>query len=214
MVVYPDILSAIKPVPHGPGVPVPSPLEKGELEEDMEGVKVEDTDISVTFEPTSSMTLPRPLIQSQLNDLTRDLGLSKGNAQLLGSRLSESNLLFKETTFYWYRNREEKFRRFFEVDSSSSLEYCNGVKGLIEALGVPYQSREWRLFIDSSSRSLKAVLLHIGNKMASVPFRHSVQLTESYKNMKILIDAIRNSNHNWLICGDLKVKYLLSFLSI
>ena len=109
MVVYPDILSAIKPVPHSPGVPVPSPPEKGELEEDMEGVKVEDTDISVTYEPTSNMTLPRLLIQSQLNDLTRDLGLSKENAQLLGSRLSESNLLFKETTFYWYRNREEKF---------------------------------------------------------------------------------------------------------
>ena len=109
MVVYPDILSAIKPVPHGPEVPVPSPPEKGELEEDMEGVKVEDTDISVTYEPTSSMTLPRPFIQSQLNELTRDLGLSKENAQLLGSCLSESNLLFKETTFYWYRNREEKF---------------------------------------------------------------------------------------------------------
>ena len=158
------------------------------------------------------MTLPRSLIQSQLNDLTRDLGLSKENAQLLGSRLSESNLLFKETTLYWYRNREEKFRRFFEVDSSSSLAYCNYVKGFIEALGVPYQPREWRLFIDSSCRSLKAVLLHIGNKMASVPIGHSVQLTESYKNIKILIDAIKYSNHNWLICGDLKVKYLLSFL--
>ena len=117
MVVYPDILSAIKPVPHGPGVPVPTPAEKGDLEVDMEGVKAEDTDILVTSEPTSSMTLPRPLIQSQLNDLTRDLGLSKENAQLLGSRLSESNLLFKETTFYWIRNREEKYRRFFEVDS-------------------------------------------------------------------------------------------------
>ena len=79
MVVYPNILSTIKPVPHDPGVPVPSPPEKGELEEDMEGVKVEDTDISMTYEPTSSMILPRQLIQSQLNDLTRDLGLSKEN---------------------------------------------------------------------------------------------------------------------------------------
>ena len=70
MVFYLNILSAIKPVPHGQGVPVPSPPEKGELEEDMEGVKVEDPDIFVTYEPTSSMTLPRPLIQSQLNDLT------------------------------------------------------------------------------------------------------------------------------------------------
>ena len=40
MVLHPYILSAIMPVPHGPGVPVPSPPEKGEPEEDMEGVKV------------------------------------------------------------------------------------------------------------------------------------------------------------------------------
>ena len=91
MGVYSDILSTIKPVPHGPGLTVPSPHEKGELEEDMEGVKVEDTNISVTYEPMSIMTLPRLLIQSQLNDLTRDLGLTKENAQLLGSHLSESN---------------------------------------------------------------------------------------------------------------------------
>ena len=44
----------------------------------------------MTYEPTSSMILPRVIIQSQLNDLTRDLCLSKENAQLLGSRLSES----------------------------------------------------------------------------------------------------------------------------
>ena len=48
--------------------------------------------------------------------------------------------------------------------------------------------------------------------MAFVPIGHSVQLTESYKNLKILIDAIKYFNQNWLICGDLKVKYLLSFL--
>ena len=156
--------------------------------------------------------MPRPLTQSQLNDLTRDLGLSKENSQLLGSRLSESNLLFKETCFYWYRNREEKFQRFFEIDSSSSMACCNDIKDLIETLGVPYQPREWRLFIDSSSRSLKALLLHIGNKIAFVPIGHSVQLTESYKNMKILIDAIKYSNRNWLKCGDLNGKYLLSFL--
>ena len=109
MVAYPDILSAIKPVPHGPGVPIPSPPEKGKLEEDMEGVKVKDTDISATYKPTSSMTLPRPLIQSQLNDLIRDLGLSKENAQLLGSRLSESNLLFKETTFFSIETEKKSF---------------------------------------------------------------------------------------------------------
>ena len=167
-------------------------------------MEVEDTDISITYQPMVNMNVPRPLDQNQLNDLTRDLGLSKENAQLLGSRLSENNLLSKETTFFWYRSREKNFRKFFAKDNS--LVYCCDINGLIEALGVPYHSNEWRLFIDSSSRSLKAVLLNIGNKMASVPIGYSVQLTESYHDMEVLINAIKYSDHNWLICGDLKVR--------
>ena len=39
MVIYPDTLSAINSAPHGPGVPVPSPPEKRELEEDVKVYK-------------------------------------------------------------------------------------------------------------------------------------------------------------------------------
>ena len=69
-----------------------------------------------------------------------------------------------------------------------------------------YSPVEWRLFIDSSSKSLKAVLLNIGNKIASVPVAHSVQFTENYENMKLLLSALKYSQYNWKICGDLKVK--------
>ena len=105
-----------------------------------------------------------------------------------------------------YRNREQEFRSYFLQHSSSSLVYCANIKGLVEALGIPYNPLEWRLFIDSSSRSLKAVLLNIGNKIASVPIGHSIQLTESYENMKKLLDAINYSSYKWRICGDLKVR--------
>jgi len=37
---------------------------------------------------------------------------------------------------------------------------------------------EWRLFIDSSKASLKAVLLYNGNKKPSVPVAHAVGLKE------------------------------------
>lgn len=209
IVVYPDIPSAIKPIPHGPEVPVPSSPDGAHLQEDVEDMELHDTDMSTTFQPSCSIRLPKPLTQNQLNDLTRDLGLSKEHAQLLGSRLSESNLLSEGTTYFWFRNREESFRRFFAFDPSNSLVYCTDIKGLIEALGVPYHPSEWRLFIDSSSRSLKAVLLNIGNAMASVPIGHSVQLTESYQNMEVLVKAVKYSNHKWRICGDLKVSYTL-----
>jgi hypothetical protein len=50
-----------------------------------------------------------PLTQAELNDLTRDLCLSKERSQLLGSRLREKHLLAPETTFYWYREGEKEF---------------------------------------------------------------------------------------------------------
>ena len=64
---------------------------------------------------------------------------------------------------------------------------------------------EWRLFIDSSSRSLKAVLLHNGNKVASVPVGHSMEMSESYNNMELLLRKLKYKEHSWMVCGDLKV---------
>ena len=64
---------------------------------------------------------------------------------------------------------------------------------------------EWRLFIDSSKRSLKAVLLHIGNKKPSIPVAHSARLKESYDCIEILLNAIHYSDYQWSLCGDLKV---------
>ena len=75
-------------------------------------------------------------------------------------------------------------------------------------MGFAYDPTEWRLFIDSSSRSLKAVLLFNGNKISSVPVGYSVQMTENYKNMELLVTALQYKDHNWLICGDLKVSFV------
>lgn len=210
---YPEVPSAIKPVPHGPGIPIPNHPDENFLTQDSEdelhdaaAVDDDDDDGSPMYEATSEMNQPKPLRQSELNNLTRDLGLSKESAQLLGSRLREHNLLSSETTFYWYRHREREFRKYFTADQSKYLTYCNDVKGLINELGVEYVPVEWRLFIDSSTKSLKAVLLNNGNKMASVPVGFSVMLTETYDNLKHLIEVLNYETHNWKICGDLKVR--------
>ncbi|KDR19280.1 hypothetical protein L798_06074 [Zootermopsis nevadensis] len=44
----------------------------------------------------------------------------------------------------------------------------------MKEIGVTYDQKEWRLFIDSSKLSLKAVMLHNGNVKASVPVAHCV----------------------------------------
>ena len=49
-----------------------------------------------------------------------------------------------------------------------------------------YNPDELRLFIDSSKRSLKCVLLHNGNTFACVPIGHSVVLKEHYPIVKMV----------------------------
>ena len=56
---------------------------------------------------------------------------------------------------------------------------------------------------------MKAVLLHIGNKVALIPIAHLVVLTEPYFDMKYLLDALYYNLHQWKICGDLKMISIL-----
>jgi len=203
-VVYPDVPSAIKPVPHGPGIPIPKPpggISKMEFYSSTESEESEQD----MWNAEQSSNEPKPLTQLQLNDLTRDLNLTKESAQLLGSRLREYNLLAPGTTYFWYRNRDQEFRKFFVYNEEHSLVFCRDVAGLISALGVVYVPEEWRLFVDSSVKSLKVVLLHIGNKLGSVPVGHSVKLAECYGDMKFVLECLQYSRHQWKICGDLKI---------
>jgi len=56
--------------------------------------------------------------------------------------------------------------------------FCYDVDGLTNALGIKYHPQEWRLFIDSSKLSLKAVLLRNGNQHPSIPVGHAVHVKE------------------------------------
>ena len=107
---YPDVPSAIKPVPHGPGIPVPVPEPTGEISEMECSLSTESEESEQdTWNAGQSTHEPKPLTQLQLNDLTRDLNLTKESAQLLESQLHECNLLASGTTYFWYRNRDEEF---------------------------------------------------------------------------------------------------------
>lgn len=146
--------------------------------------------------------------QQELNDLVRDLGLSKENAELLASRLKEKGLLTKNTKVSFYRKRDEPFRPYFSHDGS--LVFCNNIKGLISEFNcINYNPDDWRLFLDSSTQSFKAVLLHNGNKYASLPVAYSRSLKESYNDLQLLLTKLNYDEHNWQICGDLKIITIL-----
>ena len=98
---YPDVPSAIRPVPHGPDLPVPEPDVAMESSSESKSDNTADRAQSEEYMPEEN-DRPVPLTQADLNELTRDLNLSKESAQFLGSLLRENNLLAPETTFYWY----------------------------------------------------------------------------------------------------------------
>ena len=140
--------------------------------------------------------------QSELSDLARDLGLTKEKAELLASRLKEKNLLAEGTSVRFYRKRELQFTPYF---GQGDLVYCSDIPGLMHEFGIEYEKDAWRLFIDSSERSLKTVLLHYDDKYASVPIGHSVHLKESYENIQLILTKVKYSDHKWMIFGGLKV---------
>ena len=83
--------------------------------------------------------------------------------------------------------------------------YCTDVAGLRLSVGLPaYHSSDWRLYIDSSKRSPKCVLLHSGNKYGSSPTGHSVVL-KNYSNIKVVLERLKYCDHQWPICVDLKM---------
>ena len=71
-----------------------------------------------------------------------------------------------------YRKRHEDLIQFFKMERG--LITSTGIDGLMQILSINHNPLDWRIFIDSSKLSLKAVLLHNGNTLPSIPVGHSV----------------------------------------
>lgn len=181
---YPNLPSAIRPVPHSEELPVPiAPLNLDNIvpgdsssssESDLQLPK--HTTDDTTFLPSTSSE-PHLITQNKLNDLVRDLGLSKQKSELLGSSFQEWNLLDKNVSVSLYRKRNITFASFYKMEGS--LCFCCDIDGLMNELNMKHVPSEWRIFIDSSKYSLKAVLLHNGNKKPSIPLAHSAIMKET-----------------------------------
>ena len=63
---------------------------------------------------TPKSSTPQQFSQPDLNDLVRDLGLSKNVAGNLVSRLQENALQNKTTKVSYFRNREQVFKEFLK----------------------------------------------------------------------------------------------------
>ena len=214
---HPDIDSARRLVAHCEDVPIPVFCSLPQLDSSNElRAKAkqnsgDDSNFSDIMSDTNAKLQHKikPFTQDQLNDLIRDLALSKKAAEVLASRLNEHGILDSETKITFYRHREEGLSDYFVKEDNFVI--CQNIRGPLTAMGIAqYKPDEWRLFIDSSKRSLKCVLLHNANIYASVPIGHSVALKESYSTVKMVLQKLCNEEHKWLICVDLKmVNFLL-----
>jgi hypothetical protein len=91
---YPNMPSAIRPVPQGEDLPMPEPPKEYNLNSEMEE---EDTEKTGPHEekPTNpyfqgpASGSPHKLTQNELNDLVQDLELSKVKTELLASRMKQ-----------------------------------------------------------------------------------------------------------------------------
>ena len=203
-IVYPSITSSIAPVPHSDQLPLPIPTRSQDpISADKSATDEDDVTIA-DYVLNSNLEEKKPYYPNQkdLNHLIRDLGLTKSNAELLTSRLKQWNLLDDSVQITEQRKRHQSFFSFFT--KQNAICFCTNVSGLFYSIEILCIPSEWRLFIDSSSKSLKAVLLYKGNKYSTLPLAHSVHLKETYENVKTVLNVLKYDQYNWEVIGNFK----------
>lgn len=149
--------------------------------------------------------------QQDVNILANELRLVIRQREHLGSRLMDHNIVDGDYRNTAGRGRAltEKFDELFRTDPISKITYCWNIKELFILLQRRHVPEEWRLFIDGSSESLKAVLVHIGNQLPSIPVAYARNVKETYASMQAILMLTQYHLYNWQICGDLKVVAIL-----
>ena len=161
-IVYPSIPSSIAPVNHSAELLIP--LHPTTPAISLTSSKDNDADFEVDISCSSKD--PQFPNQVELDELSKDLVLTKAKAEILSSRLKEWNLLAPSCKISKPRKRHVTFGNFYTMSSDSdhpSLCRCTDIQGMFQEIGFVYSALDWRLFTDSSKQSLKAVLLHNGN---------------------------------------------------
>ena len=144
------LVSAIRPVPHGTDLPVPSPPEN--LSDESESSSLQSATEEMYFESHQYDSPIDKFTQSKLNDQIKELQITKERSELLGSRLREKNMLASGVKFSWYRNREKEFRKYYAQEDQ--LVFCTDIRNLLHQLGErEYDPSTWRLLLTLPKKS-------------------------------------------------------------
>ena len=123
-IVYPSIPSSIAPVPHCEDIPIPEPL----VLESSSSASISSEDLTdADFDTAGTSKEPHFPNQQELDNLIRDLELTKENAELLTSRLKGWHLRDPTCKVSKYRKCHLSFSHFFTVSQLHSLCYCSDI---------------------------------------------------------------------------------------
>ena len=121
--VYPNLESAVRSISHC--IEIPVPVFKGIPELELTGSEKDRcsfyplTVVKLLFQMLVFLFyfLPQLFSQRKLNDLNRDLDLSKQSSELLASRLKEKILFQPETLITFYKERHVEFSSNFTQEN-------------------------------------------------------------------------------------------------
>lgn len=211
LVMYAVVDSVTHPVPHSAELPVPPSPQPNVAEVGYDEGTDDDTrhDSDDGADPLyiPDTNEPHYLTQGDFNDIVRDLNLTKEFSELLGSRLQQWKLLQNDVRITATRTRSDNLAACFGIHEK--ICYCKDIAQLFTTMNQEFVADEWRLFIDGSKTSIKAVLLHIGNVKPSTPVAFAVQMKEEFDTMKRILDLIQYDRYQFLIVADFKVIALL-----
>ena len=115
-------------------MPVPQTTDAIESSED-ESNDAETDGADEIYEPETETKKPHLLNKEELNDLVRDLSLSKEKAEALGSRLQQWNLL---------QEGHKNLSALYQL--ANDVCFCTDVNGLKQQLGYEHTPNEWSIF--------------------------------------------------------------------
>ena len=155
--VYRNIPSAIRPVPHGDGLPVPEPpgnFAMYSVDEDNVSSNSEEQQPSASRDADYLPSIDfsnHKTTEGELNDLIKDLELPKNKAELLASMLQQWNLLNHSVKVTTFRTRNQEFEQFFKT--VGYFTYCKDIDGLMDAMHMRHSPEQWQIFTDTSKTS-------------------------------------------------------------
>lgn len=211
-VIYKSVRSAELPIPHDENIPVPEPVEIPNPSLGFSDFTSESAYSPDESEPSTSKTKakqPILITQPMLNNIAAKLWLGKVKSEMLASWLKSNNLLAPGTRVTAFRNRQKDLQQCFTVARENTFAFCDNIELLMKKMDITYVAY-WRLFIDSSSNSLKAVLLHKDNKLPTIPVAYSTKTSENHEIMSEILKRAEYKKHEWRICCDLKVVAILA----